>query len=152
MEGVRHLDVDLDTYGGPKLPPAGLPEFFADVLPRLSNLERLDWGMGAEANREFEHAFVAKGLMLPRVRYLQPGAGSDYLVSRCPNVEVLEAGSFFHHASWNSPAGGSHVHRSELIKASTGLENLKEWRLSTGGSGWTLDMLEGECTFLILSY
>lgn len=155
LADVRHLHVDIYVHdnplfsdGGPTLPPPELPGLFADVLAQMSNLERLDWGMSIQATREFEPAFVEKELMLPSVRYLQPGAGSDYLVSRCPNVEVLEAGDSFQHWSWNH----GYNHRSELIKATTGLENLKELRLSKGWRGWTLGVLEGEAAFSIPHY
>lgn len=156
LADVQHLDVDIYVHdnmfpdkGGPTLPPAGLPELFADVLAQMSNLERLDWGMSVLAMRKFEPAFVEKGLMLPSVRYLQPGAGGDYLVSRCPNVEVLDAGhEFWKHWTWE----GGRNHHSELIKASTGLEKLKEWRISTRLNSWTLDMLKGEATFLRPNY
>lgn len=151
---VQHLHVDIyvhdklffsDMDGEPTLPPPDLPGLFTDVLAQMSNLERLDWGMSIEATRKFEPAFVEKEIMLPSVKYLQPGAGSDYLVSRCPNVEVLEAGDYFHHWSWNQ----GHNHRSELIKATTGLANLKDLRLSRGWEGWTLGALEGEAAFSI---
>lgn len=155
LAGVRSLHVDVFVHDGEwsgymetTLPPPGLPELFADVLSKMSNLERLDWGISKEATREFESAFVAKNLKLPSVKYLKPGAGSDYLVSRCPNVEVIEAGCYCHHWSWHS---GS-ANRLELIKAATGLENLKEWRLATQWDGWTLGMLEGKVTFWIPTY
>ncbi|KAG6357350.1 hypothetical protein INS49_013226 [Diaporthe citri] len=145
LAGVRSLHVDVSVaddkwsdYIETTLPPPGIPESFADVLSQMSNLERLDWGISREATQEFESAFVAKGLMLPSVKYLQPGAGSDYLVSRCPNVEVLEAGSYSHHWSWSSGKG----QRLALIKASTGMESLKEWRLAAQWDGWTLGMLQ----------
>lgn len=153
LADVQHLHVDIyvhdklvfsDIDGEPTLPPPDLPGLFTDVLAQMSNLERLDWGMSIEATREFEPVFVEKEIMLPSVKYLQLGAGSDYLVSRCPNVEVLEAGDYFHHWSWNQ----GHNHRSELIKATTGLQNLKELRLSKGWRGWTLGALEGEAAFL----
>lgn len=147
LEGVRSLHVDVfvhdnewSHYAEATLPPPGIPESFADVLAQMKNLERLDWGISSEATREFESAFVTKSLMLPSVKYLRPGAGSDYLVSRCPNVEVLEAGSYCYHWSWVS----GHDQRPELIKAATGLENLKEWRLASRWDGWTLGMLEGK--------
>lgn len=155
LAGVRSLHVDVyvhddkwSHYMETTLPPPGVPELFADVLSQMSNLERLDWGISNEATREFESAFVAKGLMLPSVKYLQPGAGSDYLVSRCPNLEVLEAGCYSHHWSWHS----GDADRLELIRASTGLESLKEWRLTTQWDGWTLGMLEGKATFCIAIY
>lgn len=150
LTGVQHLHVDVYVHDNkdlgrlePTLPPIGVPELFADVLARMSNLERLDWGISSEAAPAFEPAFVVKGLMMPSVKYLQPGAGSDYLVSRCPNVEVLEAGDYFHHWSW----GRHGDHRSNLIKASTGLNNLREWRLGAGWEGWTIGMLEGKLAF-----
>lgn len=155
LAGVRSLHVDVyvhdNEWSGYKettLPPPGVPESFADVLSQMSNLERLDWGISYEATREFEPAFVAKDLILPSVKYLRPGAGSDYLVSRCPNVEVLEAGSYSHHWSWSS----GDADRLELIKAATGLENLREWRLATQWKGWTLGMIEGKVTSWIPTY
>ncbi|KAJ0108284.1 hypothetical protein J7T55_005261 [Diaporthe amygdali] len=145
LADVQHLHVDVyihdseySTYVEPTSPPPALPELFADVLARMSNLERLDWGISSEATRAFEPAFVVKDLTLPSVKYLQPGAGSDYLVSRCPNLEVLEAGDYSHHWSWRTGSG----HRLDLVKASTGLKNLKEWRLAAGWDGWTLHLLE----------
>ncbi|KAL1849913.1 hypothetical protein Daus18300_013108 [Diaporthe australafricana] len=147
LEDVRHFHVDVYTssseyfmFKEPTLPPSALPKLFANVLARMSRLERLDWGIDSKATRVFEPAFMAKGLMLPSVKYLRPGAGSDYLVSRCPNVEVLEAGDYSHHWSWST---GNSSHRLELIKASTGLKNLRDWRLAAGWEGWTLQMLEG---------
>lgn len=156
LADVQHLHVDIYVRdnlfpdgGVPTLPPAGLPGLFVDVLAQMSNLERLDWGMSVLAMQEFEPAFVEKRLMLPSVRYLQPGAGGDYLVSRCPNVEVLDAGyHFFDHWTWENGRN----HHSELIKASTGLKNLEEWRISTRSNDWTLCMLEGEATFSISNH
>jgi hypothetical protein len=152
-----HVDVFTDYYGsspteGDTMPPPGLPELFADVLAQMSNLERLDWGISSEATREFERAFVAKGLMLPSVKHLKPGAGSDYLVSRCPNVEVLDVGRHDPHWSWyNGPSSSRTTHLLELIKASTGLKNLHEWHLWTSSQGWSTDLMEGKTGFSISS-
>lgn len=158
LVGVRSLHIDINVgddeyawYGETTLPPPGLPELFADVLAQMSNLESLVWGVGSEATLEFETAFLAKGLMMPSVKYLRPGARSHYLVSRCPNVEVLESGAYYYPWSW----GRDVAHRLDLIRAATGLKNLKEWRLATGitthWDGWTLEMLEGTVALSIPS-
>lgn len=146
LVGVRSLHIDINvgdgedaSYVETTLPTPGLPELFADVLAQMSNLERLDWGISSEATLEFETAFLAKGLMMPSVKHLRPGARSDYLVSRCPNVEVLESGDSWHYRSWRT----GRPYRLDLIRASTGLKNLKELRFSTDLYGWTLEMLEG---------
>ncbi|KAG8162886.1 hypothetical protein KVR01_007364 [Diaporthe batatas] len=142
LMSVRNLHVDLyvddDKY---TIPSPALTELFADDLAQMTNLETLDWGISSEATREFEPAFVAKGLMLPSVKHLLPGAGSDYLVSRCPNLEVIEAGGYYRHRSWHYPSPSRKVHLVALITASTGLEHLKQWHLSMLWDDWTTDMV-----------
>lgn len=145
LVAVRNLHVDLyvdeNKY---TIPSSRLTELFADVLAQMINLETLDWGISSSATREFEPAFVAKGLMLPSVKHLRPGAGSDYLVSRCPNLEVIEAGGYCRHRSWRYPYPSHEAHLLALIKASTGLKNFKEWHLSLWGDSWTTDIIKGK--------
>jgi hypothetical protein len=92
LVGARRLDVDVHVTDPHERsvkhtkPPAGLPELFADVVAQMGNLERLDWGISSEETRDFQPAFAARSLMLTNVKYLMPGAGSEYLVSHCPNV------------------------------------------------------------------
>ncbi|CAN8106292.1 unnamed protein product [Discula destructiva] len=153
LDGARHLHIDVYvsdanyhffSRSDPVYPPPDLSALAVDVLAKMDKLERLDWGISGEATRKFEPAFVEKNLTLPSVRHLQPGAWSDYLVSRCPNLEILEAGSYVHHWSWNervSRLDDIMDPRLELIKATTGLP-LREIRLSAGWVGWSLEMLE----------
>lgn len=153
LDGVRHLDVDIYNHQfanvpscrEPTFPPPELPPLFADVLTKMSGLERLDWGISGKSTRDFERSFVEKNLTLPSVKHLQPGAWSDYLISRCPNLEILVAGSDYHW-SWNHYEhipGCVDDPLLELIKASTG-SNLQDLRLSTGWYDWNLEMLEGK--------
>lgn len=155
LDGVRYLDINVYTHDGlsfpwlerePTQPPGDLPALAADVLAKMAKLERLDWGLSGAATRAFETAFVEKDLTLPSVRYLRPGAGSDYLVSRCPNLEILEAGSYAHHWSWNQRVPGVGDPLLEVIKAATGT-SLREARLDAGWDGWSLDKLESRLLF-----
>lgn len=148
LAGVRHLHVDLDPDWDP---PRSLPLLAADVLAEMTGLERLDWGVSEASTRAFEAGFVERGLVLPSVRFLQPGLLSDYMVSRCPNLEVLAAGAYRHHWSWGHYSErGNRQGRLDLIKATTGLP-LKEMRLSEPNEyhpGWCLGMLEGRSAFV----
>ncbi|OTB19455.1 hypothetical protein K445DRAFT_19062 [Daldinia sp. EC12] len=119
--------------------PSELPGMFADVLASMPHLERLDWGLDIEHTVAFGEEFARRNLILPNVRHLVPGAGSHYLISMCPALEILEAGSFFHHASWSKPISVDQYSRCNLVRAASAASNLKEFTLL---GGWSTRMLE----------
>lgn len=163
LAGVRHLHVYVyvrDTaYTAmscvePTQPPAGLPELMADVLADMPGLTQLDWAISSSSSssrwgggvavqqRAFEGAFVERGLMLPSVRELRPGPWSDFLVSRCPGLEVLTAGAWEDHGHWLDGGSRGEDARMALVRAATGLP-LRELRLGIGAPGWRVAMVQG---------
>ncbi|KAH8897819.1 hypothetical protein GQ53DRAFT_818082 [Thozetella sp. PMI_491] len=143
LEDIRHLHVDIYPHDQENsTPPPELPGLFADVLSRMSNLTRLDWGISGWATSDFESAFVERNLTLLSVTHLQPGCWSDYLVSRCPKLEILEAGDYFDHWSWNTwPRAKEEDPWVQLLRASTGVP-IKDLRMAAGHNGWSLELLE----------
>ncbi|KAI1371251.1 hypothetical protein F4677DRAFT_436354 [Hypoxylon crocopeplum] len=135
LEDVRHLHVYIYVHTGqysdplvePEMPPTELPGLFAEVLTLMPNLERLDWGLNPNVADVFREEFVRRNLTLPSVRHLIPGAWSHYLLPMCLGLETLEAGSFFHHGSWNSGYREEGDPRRELVRAASVLSSLKEF-------------------------
>ncbi|KAI8959811.1 hypothetical protein F5Y11DRAFT_350109 [Daldinia sp. FL1419] len=146
LEDVKYLHVYIYVHDGQysdplsesELPPK-LPGLFADVLASMPHLERLDWGIGKEYSGVFGEEFTRRNLTLPSVRHLVPSPQSHYLLSICPNLEILEAGSFFHHGDWNSPRYKGRDSWLELVRAASTVSTLKELSLA---NRWSLDSLE----------
>lgn len=122
------------------MPSPELAELFAEVLPYMTNLKRLDFGVSGKSSASFEKAFTNANVTLPSVTHLRPGAYSDWLLPRCPNIETVDAGSFFHHWSWNDydPEWKPKVDKyNALIDAMRGLPVGKltlfhrDWKLET---------------------
>ncbi|KAI1413064.1 hypothetical protein F5Y13DRAFT_161460 [Hypoxylon sp. FL1857] len=147
LEDIRHLHVYIYVHSGqysdplvdPKMPPE-LPGLFAEVLARMPHLQRLDWGLDAKDTVSFREEFVRRSLTLPGVRHLVLGAQSHYLLPMCPSLETLEAGSFFHHASWNSGYRESRDSRLELVRTASAVSSLKEFLMLD--NDWTTEKLE----------
>ncbi|KAI0844132.1 hypothetical protein F5Y00DRAFT_266860 [Daldinia vernicosa] len=147
LEDVRYLDVCIYVHTGqfssPLVDsemPSELPGLFAEVLASMPHLERLNWGLNAEHTVAFRDEFSRRNLTLPSVRHLVPGAQSHYLLSMCPGLETLEAGSFFHHASWNEGYRSGHDSRSDLVRAASAVKgSLKEFLML---GDWTPKRLE----------
>jgi hypothetical protein len=130
LQDAKYLKLDIyvhdseySTFNEDTMPPAELPHLFADVLSMMPNLERLDWGVSGKSTKLFESAFAERNLVLPSIKHLRPGGHSEYLLPRCPNVEILEAGGYFHHWSWNEhiPELRDVDPREALVAAMAGL-------------------------------
>lgn len=155
LEDVRHLYIDIfvhdsqwSNYRENTMPPAEVPRLMAEVLSSMTNLQRLDFGVSGESSAAFEKAFAEMNVTLPSVTYLQPGAYSEWLLPRCPNVEVVAAGGFFDHWSWNSGTDYSSGLRERkgdkheaLIEAMRGLP-IKTLKLDCSTRGWDVNLLE----------
>ena len=94
-------DSKYDQLTESTLPPASLPALFAEVISSMTNLETLHWGISPESTHVFEAAFAEADVQLPTVKHLLPAINSEWLVSRCPDLESIQAGGFFHHGSWS---------------------------------------------------
>ncbi|KAI0150141.1 hypothetical protein F4776DRAFT_604750 [Hypoxylon sp. NC0597] len=147
LEEVRHLHVYIYVHTGqysdplvdPDM-PSELPGLFAEVLTLMPRLERLDWGLDPKDTMVFGEEFVRRNLTLLGVRHLVPGAQSHYLLPMCPNLETLEAGSFFHHASWNSSYRRNGDSRLQLVHSASSVSSLKEFLMLD--NHWTIEKLE----------
>ncbi|KAI1802873.1 hypothetical protein F4811DRAFT_368057 [Daldinia bambusicola] len=146
LEDVRHLHVYIFLHEGkysnplvdPKM-PSELPGLFIDAFASMPNLERLDWGLDIEATAAFGEEFARRNLTLPTVRHLVPGAQSHYLLAMCPALEILEAGSFFHHHSWNELKREGRNSHLDLVRAASAVSSLKEFLMH---DNWSTEMLE----------
>ncbi|KAI1652683.1 hypothetical protein F4813DRAFT_377381 [Daldinia decipiens] len=146
LEDVRYLNVYIFVHTGkfsdPLVDsemPSELPGLFAEVLTSMPHLERLNWGLDAEHTVAFRDEFLRRNLTLPSVRHLVPGAQSHYLLPMCPGLETLEAGSFFHHASWNEPYREGCDSRFDLVRAASSVNGLREFLML---DEWTPERLE----------
>jgi hypothetical protein len=83
------------------MPPSSLPKMFVDTVASIPFLERLSFGVSARSTPAFEAAFAEANITLPSIKYLVPGAYSEWLIPRCPNLKFVQAGSYFDHWSWN---------------------------------------------------
>lgn len=143
LEDVNYLDVRIHVHDSPwykikeeTLPPPELPGLFVDTLSRMHNLTRLDWDIKTEAALAFEPAFVERNLTFPNVKHLQPGAHSDYLISRCPNLETLVGGFWSGYL-----VGRREKPEIDLVRAATGLP-VKTLKISS--RYWSLAEVEGK--------
>lgn len=151
LQDVRHLHIDIfvhdskySDYTEDSMPPPEVPQLFAEVLSSMTSLERLDFGVSGRSSAAFEKAFAEANVTLPSVTHVQPGAYSEWLLPRCPNVEVVVAGGYFEHWSWNDydPELNSRRDKHEaLIDAMRGLP-IRKLNLNSGWKGWSLEMLE----------
>ncbi|KAI1647134.1 uncharacterized protein F4817DRAFT_365479 [Daldinia loculata] len=146
LEDVRYLDVCIyvrtGQFSNPLVDsemPSELPGLFAEVLASMPHLERLNWRLNAEHTVAFRDEFSRRNLTLPSVRHLVPGAQSHYLLPMCPGLETLEAGSFFHHPSWNEGYREGRDSRFDLVRAASSVNSLREFLML---GGWTLKRLE----------
>lgn len=153
LKHARELHVDIyvhDTEDESLLqstPDPEIPQLFASVLSSMPNLARLDFGVSDRATPAFQNAFEEANVILPSLKYLQPGAHSHWLLGRCPNLEVLEAGSYFHHWSWNTYdrlLSDAPNPLEALVDAAKGLP-LKKLKLRAGRPSWNPKMLESKC-------
>jgi hypothetical protein len=157
LHDVEHLYVDIYVHDGPystlqeaSEPPAELPPLFADVLASMPRLAKLEWGIKADQTRVFEKAFGQRNLTLPSVQHLIPGAFSDYMVRMCPNLEVLEGGSYFNHWSWNEYLPDMPDPRLLLVRSAATAKNITEFVMSAGSGEWYTELLEGRQTLGVI--
>ncbi|KAF9873211.1 hypothetical protein CkaCkLH20_09374 [Colletotrichum karsti] len=87
----RTADWLLEELREPVLPPAGLPELFAEVLGSMKGLEKLDWGIrGWDQNQVIRAAFEEHGVRLDDVRELGVDMYASWMLDVAPNVQKLQ--------------------------------------------------------------
>lgn len=153
LEDAKELHVDIYVHdsqhsdilmGESTMPPSSVPRLFTDVLAHMLQLTKLKFGVSGRATPAFHEAFAAANVTLPSLRYLVPGAYSEWLIRMCPNLETVQAGDYFDHWSWNTydaKLKQKYEALPALVEATKGLP-IKELKLRNGLDGWTLDLLE----------
>ncbi|KAI0151575.1 hypothetical protein GGR57DRAFT_176316 [Xylariaceae sp. FL1272] len=147
LEQVRTFKTDIYLYSckwrpmctgkealEPPAPPRQLLDVFGDILGNMTSLETLKWNIHNSDAHYFEEAFQARGLVLPSVTRLEPGAMSHFLVSLCPDLKTLEAGSRRSYDFELSP-------QSLLIQTAAIAPNLTRFSMAAPHRGWTRDLV-----------
>ncbi|KAI0405123.1 hypothetical protein F4802DRAFT_615075 [Xylaria palmicola] len=122
----------------PSQPPGEALDLFADILGNMTSLETLKWRIpSADAPYAEEH-FLRRGLVLPSVDRLEPGAQSHFLVPMCPNITALENGGGW---EWLMRDSGDMDSELPLLQAAMLALKLKWFAMHTRG-GWTKQMIQ----------
>lgn len=152
LKQVKTLEVDIfvhsilysDNYMKilePSEPPEQLLARFGDVLESMRNLETLKWMIRKEDTHLFEEAFRSRNLTLPSVKHLEPGPSSHYLVSMCPNLEILKNGGRYEWYHGYMP--DKRDWGLMLIQAAALTPKLSSFSMVGGHKGWTPSLVSG---------
>ncbi|KAI1267460.1 hypothetical protein F5Y18DRAFT_377821 [Xylariaceae sp. FL1019] len=123
----------------PSEPPQQLLDAFGDVLSNMTSLETLTWIIRASDVHYFEEAFQDRGLVLPSVARLEPGAMSHFLVSLCPNLRTLETDSTWRYHEY--PYGLEQRPQELLLQAAGTASRLTRFAMNAQHLGWTQELV-----------
>lgn len=104
------------------VPPPALPGLFVKALSSMPNLKTLDWETFDNGIDEFRQTFTDHALILPTVHHMRLAKHMQFLVTVCPNVEILESGGSLTTRYWRDWSKSSPT--LDLIQSARTLKKL----------------------------
>lgn len=123
-------EVSVGIYAPSKWPwpPWGFVRRLSLVLPAVQKLEKLVLNLPPLHIRAFRKGFKNNSIQLPSVRTLILGPHTEWIISMCPNVEVIStSGNNWLHS--NVDGDHSHRHSFDLVRAAGHAKKLRHFEM-----------------------